>query len=165
MKKQAFNPYLPSWEYVPDGEPYVYGDRLYVFGSHDEFNGKNFCQNDYVLWSAPVDDLSDWRMEGTIYRTVQDPDAKKNSFLQAPDVVQGPDGRWYLYYTLCLAPFMGVAVSDQLTGPYEYYGKVRLPNGHVIGSQKHELFQFDPGLFRDDDGRICTSQQKLDTNK
>ena len=154
MKKQAFNPYLPSWEYVPDGEPYVYGDRLYVFGSHDEFNGKNFCQNDYVLWSAPVDDLSDWRMEGTIYRTVQDPDAKKNSFLQAPDVVQGPDGRWYLYYTLCLAPFMGVAVSDRLTGPYEYYGKVRLPNGHVIGSQKHELFQFDPGLFRDDDGRI-----------
>ena len=21
MKKQAFNPYLPSWEYIPDGEP------------------------------------------------------------------------------------------------------------------------------------------------
>ena len=30
MKKQAFNPYLPSWEYVPDGEPYVFGDRVYV---------------------------------------------------------------------------------------------------------------------------------------
>ena len=28
MKKQAFNPYLPSWEYVPDGEPYVFGDRV-----------------------------------------------------------------------------------------------------------------------------------------
>lgn len=41
MKGQAFNPYLPSWEYVPDGEPYVYGNRLYVFGSHDEFNGKD----------------------------------------------------------------------------------------------------------------------------
>ena len=24
MKKQALNPYLPSWEYVPDGEPYYY---------------------------------------------------------------------------------------------------------------------------------------------
>lgn len=153
MKKQVFNPYLPSWEYVPDGEPYVYGDRLYVFGSHDEFNGKDFCQNDYVCWSAPTADLGDWKLEGTIYRTVQDPDAKKNSFLQAPDVIQGPDGRFYLYYTLCLAPFMGVAVSDRLAGPYEYYGKVRLPNGHVIGSKKHELFQFDPGVFRDDDGR------------
>ena len=30
MKKQAFNPYLPSWEYIPDGEPYVFGDRVYV---------------------------------------------------------------------------------------------------------------------------------------
>ena len=35
MKKQAFNPYLPSWEYVPDGEPYLIGGRVYVFGSHD----------------------------------------------------------------------------------------------------------------------------------
>ena len=39
MKKQAFNPYLPSWEYIPDGEPYVFGDRVYVYGSHDYFNG------------------------------------------------------------------------------------------------------------------------------
>lgn len=153
MKKQAFNPYLPSWEYVPDGEPYVYEDRLYVFGSHDAFDGKDFCQNDYVCWSASVEDLSDWRMEGTIYRTCQDPDAKKKSFMQAPDVIQGKDGRFYLYYTLCLTPFMSVAVSDNLTGPYEYYGKVHLPDGHVIGSRKGELFQFDPGVFRDDDGR------------
>lgn len=154
MKSQAVNPYLPSWEYVPDGEPYVYGDRLYVFGSHDQFNGKHFCPNDYVCWSAPVEDLSDWRMDGVIYRTVQDPDAGKDSFMQAPDVVQGKDGRFYLYYTLKLKPFMSVAVSDRLTGPYAYYGKVRLPNGHVIGTGKKEIFQFDPGLFRDEDGRI-----------
>lgn len=153
MKSQAFNPYLPSWEYCPDGEPYVYGERLYVFTSHDAFGGKDFCQNDYVLWSCPVNDLSDWHMEGTIYRTKQDPDAKKSSFLQAPDVIQGPDGRFYLYYTLSLVPYMAVAVSDTLTGPYEYYGTVRMPNGHVIGSKRHEVFQFDPGLFRGEDGR------------
>ena len=57
MKKQAFNPYLPSWEYIPDGEPYVFGDRVYVYGSHDYFNGYVFCMGDYVCWSAPVDDL------------------------------------------------------------------------------------------------------------
>ena len=34
MKQQVFNPYLPSWEYIPDGEPYVFGDRVYVYGSH-----------------------------------------------------------------------------------------------------------------------------------
>lgn len=152
MKNQAYNPYLPSWEYCPDGEPYVYDGRLYVFGSHDAFNGKDFCQNDYVLWSCPVDDLSDWRMDGTIYSAKQDPAAKKNSFLQAPDVIQGPDGRFYLYYTLSLVPYMAAAVSDSLTGPYEYYGTIRLPNGHVLGG-RNEIFQFDPGLFRDDDGK------------
>ena len=68
MKNQAYNPYLPSWEYVPDGEPHVFEDRLYVYGSHDKFNGTQFCMNDYVCWSAPLDDLSDWKMEGTIYK-------------------------------------------------------------------------------------------------
>ena len=57
MKKQAFNPYLPSWEYIPDGEPYVFDGRVYVYGSHDFYNGYVFCMGDYVCWSAPVDDL------------------------------------------------------------------------------------------------------------
>ena len=46
--KQAVNPYMPSWEYVPDAEPHVVGDRVYVYGSHDIFNGLNFCLGDYV---------------------------------------------------------------------------------------------------------------------
>lgn len=45
---QAVNPYLPSYEYVPDGEPHVFGDRVYLYGSHDRFGGKRFCENDYV---------------------------------------------------------------------------------------------------------------------
>ena len=28
--KQAVNPYMPSWEYVPDAEPHVVGDRVYA---------------------------------------------------------------------------------------------------------------------------------------
>ena len=96
MKKQAFNPYLPSWEYIPDGEPYVFGDRVYVYGSHDQFNGWVFCQGDYMGWSAPVDDLSDWRCEGVIYEKTQDPLNTDGAMcLYAPDVTQGPDGRYY----------------------------------------------------------------------
>lgn len=30
------NPYLPSWEYIPDGEPKCFGDRVYIYGSHDK---------------------------------------------------------------------------------------------------------------------------------
>ena len=54
MKKQVVNPYLPSWEYVPDGEPHLFGDRVYVYGSHDRFGAPMFCVNDYVAWSAPA---------------------------------------------------------------------------------------------------------------
>ena len=71
--KQVYNPYLPSYEYVPDGEPHAFGDRIYLYGSHDRFNGGFFCLNDYVCYSAPVDDLSAWRYEGVIYKKKQDP--------------------------------------------------------------------------------------------
>ena len=101
MKKQAFNPYLPSWEYIPDGEPYVFGDRVYVYGSHDYFNGYVFCMGDYVCWSAPVDDLGNWRYEGVIYPKTADPlNPEGKMCLYAPDVTVGPDGRYYLYYVL-----------------------------------------------------------------
>jgi len=74
MKNQVFNPFLPLNEYIPDGEPHVFGDRIYLFGSHDRAGGTVYCQmEDYVGYSAPLDDLSDWRCEGVIFKSVQDP--------------------------------------------------------------------------------------------
>ena len=96
--KQVFNPYLPSYEYIPDGEPRVFDGRLYIYGSHDRFNGEVYCQNDYVCWSAPEDDLSDWRYEGVIFKKTQDPRNKDGSHaLWAPDVCKGLDGKYYLF--------------------------------------------------------------------
>lgn len=152
-EKQAVNPFLPSWEYIPDGEPHIFENRLYLYGSHDQFGGTQFCMNDYVVWSAPLEDLSEWRYEGVIYRREQDPAAGKDSIMQAPDVCQGKDGRYYLYYTLGLIPFMSVAVCDTPAGRYEYYGQVSYEDQTPIGLKRHDLFQFDPGVFCDDDGR------------
>ena len=97
MKKQAFNPYLPSWEYIPDGEPHVFDGRVYVYGSHDRFDGSTFCMNDYVCWSAPTDDLSDWKYEGVIWKKTDDPNCKKGKYMYAPDVCLAPDGKYYIY--------------------------------------------------------------------
>ena len=155
MKQQVFNPYLPSWEYVPDGEPHVFGDRVYVYGSHDAFGAPIFCVNDYVCWSAPVDDLSDWRCEGVIYKKTQDPGNPLGiRSLYAPDVTRGPDGRYYLYYAFDFLGEMGVAVCDTPAGKYEFYGKVRHKNGKVWGKQSGEQFPFDPGVLTDDGGSI-----------
>ena len=155
MKKQAFNPYLPDWEYVPDGEPHVFDDRVYVYGSHDRFGAPIFCVNDYVCWSAPLDDLSDWRYEGVIYKKKQDPSNKTGlRCLYAPDVAKGADGRYYLYYAFDFMGEMGVAVCDTPAGKYEFYGHVHFKDGHVWGRKSKEPFPFDPGVLVDDDGRV-----------
>ena len=50
----ACNPYLPGKTYIPDGEPYIFNDRIYIFGSHDEIGADQYCTGSYVGWSAPV---------------------------------------------------------------------------------------------------------------
>ena len=98
MKKQVYNPFLPLHEYIPDGEPHVFGNRVYHYGSHDKEGGYTFCMQDYVVYSAPVDDLTALKYEGVTYRASQDPNYPKMKYMYAPDVVQGNDGRYYLYY-------------------------------------------------------------------
>lgn len=155
MKKQVFNPYLPSWEYIPDGEPRVFEGRVYVYGSHDRFNAPMFCVNDYVCWSAPVDDLSDWRYEGVIYRKNQDPKNKLGlRLLFAPDVVRGVDGRYYLYYAFDFMGMTGVAVCDSPAGEYQFLGHVHYKDGTIWGRRAGDQFPFDPGVLVDDDGRV-----------
>lgn len=153
-KRQIFNPYLPSYEYIPDGEPHVFDNRLYIYGSHDRFNGDDYCVNDYVCWSAPVEDLSDFRYEGVIYKKSQHPYRVGRNIYFAPDVTKGKDGKYYLYYSVADSSIMSVAVSDTPAGSYTYLGDVHDSTGHVTGSAEGDFFQFDPGVFIDDDGRI-----------
>lgn len=164
MKILGLNPYLPFWETIPDGEPHVFGDRLYIFGSHDRRNGTSFCEDDYVCWSAPTDDLGNWRREGVIYRKEQDPlngapyDGKlpvadgveggSLHALYAPDVAKGPDGRYYLYYALDYANVISVAVCDTPAGHYEFLDYVRRPDGTIPTVGRW----FDPAILVEKSG-------------
>ena len=152
-KNQIYNPFLPLYEYIPDGEPNVFGDRVYHYGSHDKEGGDTFCMLDYVCYSAPVDDLTDWRYEGVIYQAKQDPRYPAPQYMYAPDVVQGNDGRFYLYY--CMGGDYGqggyqgpvsVAVCDTPAGQYEYLGVVKNPDG----SPMLKYICFDPAVLNDD---------------
>lgn len=152
QKKQVFNPYLPLDEYIPDGEPHIFGDRVYIYGSHDKEGGYTFCMQDYVTYSAPVNDLSDWRYEGVIYSPSQDPYYPNLKYMFAPDVVQGNDGRYYLYY--CMGGDYGnggytrpisVAVCDTPAGKYEFLGYVKNPDGTPM----MKYICFDPAALND----------------
>ena len=153
MKIQGLNPYLPSYEYIPDGEPRIFNNRVYIYGSHDRFDGEKFCMNDYVCWSAPADDLGNWRYEGVIYRKTQEPiNASGERNLFAPDVEQGPDGRYYLYYSMMGT--VSVAVCDSPAGKYEFYSYVQYPDGTQLGRKPGDNVNFDPAILVDDDRRV-----------
>jgi len=152
MKKQVFNPFLPLYEYIPDGEPHVFGDRVYLFGSHDKEGGETFCMLDYTVYSAPINDLTEWKCEGVIYSASQDPDYKNRPYMYAPDVVRGNDGRYYLYYCMSGAYGKGgyfgpisVAVCDTPAGKYEFLGHIHYPDGRPM----KKFVCFDPGVIND----------------
>lgn len=147
--KQAFNPYLPLNVCIPDGEPHVFGDRVYVYGSHDALGGSKFCVLDYEVFSAPVSDLTNWQSHGIVYRKEQDPShSSQYSEMYAPDAVRGNDGRYYLYYAMAGGCFTGpihVAVSDTPGGPFAYYGEVRNADGTALRTD----ITFDPAVIND----------------
>lgn len=154
MKKKTQNPYLPGWEYVPDGEPKLFDGRVYIYGSHDEARGETYCTGDYVCWSAPADDLASWSFEGVIYRREDDPSyyGKEDILYFAPDVEKGTDGRYYLYYFSSQIEKIGVAVCSTPAGHYQYYGDVRFENGDKLTSDCGYGLTFDPAVLSDDSG-------------
>lgn len=153
MKKQAFNPYLPEGEYIPDGEPHVFGDRVYVYGSHDKANSVRYCPGDYVVWSAPVDDLSDWSNGGVAYKRRGVRNRLGLRCMWAPDCVK-VGGKYYLYYCFDFDNRICVAVSDKPDRGFAFLGYVRHRDGTLYGKGKEDIMCFDPGVFTDDDGEV-----------
>ena len=160
------NPYLPLWEHIPDGEPYVFEDpdqpgkyRVYIYGSHDNLVTE-YCGRDQVVWSAPIDSLNRWRYDGVIFSV--DKNAKgealdaegKADVLYAPDVtlVTAPDGKktYYLYPNDQAGGRNGlIAKSDRPDGPFEVCNWSKDNPNEADG-----VLRFDPAVFVDDDGRI-----------
>ena len=160
------NPYMPLWEHIPDGEPYVFEDpdqpgkqRVYVYGSHDDLIDA-YCGRDQVVWSASVDSLNNWRYDGVIL--VVDKNAKGEPFdsagtadvLFAPDVTLVTDANGKKTYYLFPNDQTGfrnglIAKSDRPDGPFEVCNwNAENPN------QVDGVLQFDPAVFVDDDGRV-----------
>lgn len=149
MKNTFVNPYLPGWEYIPDAEPHVFQNRVYIYGSHDRADAAAYCVENYVTWSAPVEDLSQWRYECVSYRRDQDIQNKDGHIpLYAPDAAQGPDGRYYLYYAMWGTGTISVAVSNEPKGPFEFYSLVR----YADGSNLYGGVRFDPAILSDETG-------------
>jgi len=162
----AQNPYLPLWEHLPDGEPRVFEDpdnpgklRAYIIGSHD-VTYTAYCGPDIRMWSAPVEDLSQWRDEGPIF----------SWFVQgqwdtmfAPDLVEvvdkdtGKKTYWLYPHSRGWRRVPMVCKSDRPNGPFVPVNLTEDGTQCLPGS----LIDFDPSVFIE----TITDKKDKDFNK
>jgi len=166
MGTWAQNPYMPLWEFIPDGEPYVFEDpnapgkyRVYVYGSHDT-EVTQYCGRDFAGWSAPVENLLEWRYEGSIFESKKDANGDDlneggiGDLLYAPDVTEVKEADGRKAYYLCPNIQHGdrnnmVAKGYSPIGPFKPCNWSKDNPKKTVGP-----FGFDPAIFVDDDGRV-----------
>ena len=155
LSMNAQNPYLPLWEHLPDGEPRVFEDpdnpgkyRAYIIGSHD-VTYTAYCGNDVRMWSAPVEDLSQWRDEGPIFSHYVD---GRWDTMYAPDLVEvkdkttGKKTYWLYPHSRGWRRVAMVCKGDRPDGPFTPVNLNAKGTACVEGS----LIDFDPSVFVED---------------
>ena len=148
----AQNPYLPLWEHLPDGEPRVFEDpdnpgkmRAYIIGSHD-VKFTEYCGNDIRIWSAPVEDLTNWRDEGPVFSHYVN---GKWDTMFAPDLVEvkdkstGKKTYWLYPHSRGWRRVAMVCKGDRPDGPFTPVNLNADGTACVDGS----LIDFDPSVF------------------
>ncbi|KAH8648521.1 glycosyl hydrolase [Xylariales sp. PMI_506] len=151
---------LITAQYTADPSAHVFGDRVYIYPSHDREtdiafndNGDQYDMADYHVYSLPLSAFSpdatsppsaaDVTDHGVVLRMEDVPWVSKQ--LWAPDCARGPhDGKYYLYFPArdLEGRFrIGVAVSDAPHGPFK-------PDPQPIQGS----LSIDPAAFVDDDG-------------
>lgn len=119
----AYNPLLPTWEHIPDGEPQVFWSRednewrVYLYGSHDD-TGVGYCGMNYRLYSAPVYDLSDWRFDGVILDISEHATSGATVGLFAPDCAYDVTTDRYYFISNEFNALSVLRVADSPAGPF-----------------------------------------------
>ena len=146
------NPVITG-QFSADPSAHVFGDRLYLYPSHDiptvKYQGDQpwFCMSDYHVFST--DDMTHWTDHGNIVDQKDVPwgNPTANS-MWAPDCVE-KGGKYYFYFPNAPARGrgfgfgIGVAVSDTPYGPFTIQENTVQGTGGI-----------DPCAFKDDDGTI-----------
>jgi len=151
IHRGAGNPYLPLWEHLPDGEPRVFEDpdnpekfRAYIIGSHD-LRVNSYCGPDIRMWSAPVENLSEWRDEGPIFTY---PIEGQWDVMYAPDLVEvkrkNGTKEYYLYpHSRGRNREAMVCKGTRPDGPFKPVNLTEDGTRTIPGS----IFGFDPAVY------------------
>ncbi len=137
----AQNPIVQT-KFTADPAPYVHGDTVYLYTSHDEDDAEGFHMKEWLLYTTT--DMVNWQDHGAVASLKDFPwlENKENG-AWAPQVIER-DGKWYMYCPLHLHG-IGVLVADSPYGPW------RDPLGKPLLHQGND--DIDPTVWIDDDGQ------------
>lgn len=141
---KARNP-LVGHIFTADPNAVVYGDKIYVYTSHDTDGQTNFDLIDYHAYSS--DDMVNWQDHGVIIKAQ---DVQWATNLYAPGACE-KGGKYYLYMPNS-GSGVGVAVADDPGGPFVDPLGVALVTPSTPGVSDVDWL-FDPACFVDEDGQ------------
>ncbi|KAL5360095.1 glycosyl hydrolase [Aspergillus floccosus] len=128
--------------YTTDPAPFVYNDRIYLLTGHDEDGSTTYDMRDWRLFSSA--DVANWQHHGVPMSLSTFQWADLNAW--AGQIVPR-NNKFYAYVPIRHASTggmaIGVAVSDNITGPY----------ADAIGKPLVENAEIDPTVYIDDDGQ------------
>lgn len=137
---RADNP-IAQTIYTADPAPVVYDGRVYLFTGHDEDSSTNYDMRDWRLF--PSADMVNWQHHGSPMDLTTFSWADSNAW--AGQLIARND-QFYFYvpirHSATGSMAIGVAVSDNITGPFV----------DAVGDPLVENSQIDPTVFIDDDG-------------
>lgn len=129
--------------YTCDPAPYVHGDTVYLYTTHDEDNAEGFVMYDWLLHTST--DMVNWTSHGAVASLNDIQWSTKTNGAWAEQVVFR-NGKWYMYVPIH-GNGISVLVSDSPYGPFKE------PLNKALVWQRQHWNDIDPTVWVDDDGQ------------
>ncbi|AEV68477.1 family 43 glycosylhydrolase [Acetivibrio clariflavus] len=162
---QVTLPPVPEFKYVTVHDPSIIktNDTYYIIGSHLAAAKSK----DLIRWEQISNGVSNSNplMPNVYIKLKTAFEWAETDTLWAGDWIQLKNGKYYMYYCMCKGDSprsaLGVAVSDNIEGPYEDLGIIlksgmwgqKSEDGTVYDATKHPNV-VDPHVFYDKDGKL-----------
>lgn len=141
--REHLNMPLIQTKYTADPAPYVHGDTVYLYTTHDEDDARGFHMRDWLLYTST--DMVNWQDRGAVASLADFKWYKGDNGAWAECVVER-NGKWYMYCPIH-GHGIGVLVADSPYGPFTD------PIGKPLVWQTEHWDDIDPTVWIDDDGQ------------
>ena len=141
--EQKLNLPIIQTKYTADPAPYVHGDTVYLYTTHDEDNAEGFLMKDWLLYTST--DMVNWQDHGAVASLKDFKWYKGQNGAWAEQVIER-NGKWYMYCPIH-GNGIGVLVADSPFGPF------RDPLGKPLVWRQEHWNDIDPTVWIDEDGQ------------